>query len=178
MERADPEQILRSMMRQASDLPGGPPLHQTLKYRYSKHHVAGEVSIKEASEIIIDTIEFRSVTFILIDALDECDHEKRNELVDALKRIVTESQSLVKIFITSRDVHSDIVASMEGFPVLYMDVSRNQIDIALYVQYIVQRAISEKKLLPTGEVTKDVERRIMRSLCDGANGRYVHFVYC
>ena len=104
-ERADPEHILRSLMRQTSDLPGGPPLHHTLKDRYDKRRVKGDVSAEEACSIIIDTIESRPITYIVIDALDECDRRKREILLDALKTILTKSKSLVKIFVTSRDNH-------------------------------------------------------------------------
>ena len=158
-ERADPEHILRSLMRQASDLPGGPPLHHTLKKRYEKRRVDGDVSAQEAVEIISNTIEDRSVTYILIDALDECDRRKREVLIDALKTILVESKSLIKIFVTSRDNHHDITWSMRGFPALCIDASQNQADIVHYVQYSVQRAIDRKKLLPTERVTDDVQMR-------------------
>lgn len=169
-ERADPEHILRSLMRQASDLPGGPPLHHTLKDRYHKRRVQGDVSAEEAAEIISNTIEDRPATYILIDALDECDRWKREVLIDALKRILVESKSLVKVFVTSRDNHQDITWSMRGFPALCIDASQNQADIVHYVQYSVQRAIDRKKLLPTERVTIDVHKAIVDSLCNGADG--------
>ena len=169
-ERADPDHILRSLVRQASDLPGGPPLHAKLKERYNKRRVTGDVSAKEATDIIIDTIEDRPLTYIVIDALDECDRQKRDTLVDSLKTILAKSTSMVKIFVTSRDNHQDITWSMNGYPALCIDASKNQADIDHYVQYSVKNAIERKKLLPTEKVDRDLQQRIEESLCNGAAG--------
>ncbi|KAK5128139.1 hypothetical protein LTR08_004175 [Meristemomyces frigidus] len=171
-ERADPEHILRSLMRQASDLPGGPPLHPRLKERFNQRRIAGDVSAKEATDIIIDTIEDRPLTYIVIDALDECDRQKRDTLVDSLKMILAKSTSLVKIFVTSRDNHQDIAWSMHGYPALCIDASQNQADIDHYVQYSVKNAIERKKLLPTERVNRDLQQRIEESLCNGAAGMF------
>lgn len=83
------------------------------------------MSANEASEIIINTIESRPITYIMIDALDECDRQKRDILIDALKVILTHSNSLVKIVVTSRDNHYDIVLAMDGCSALCIDASRN-----------------------------------------------------
>lgn len=154
-------------MRQASDLPGGPPLHQTLKDRFDNRRVEGDVSGDEATEIIVNTIEDRLITYVVIDALDECDRQKRDILIDALKTILTQSNSLVKIFVTSRDNHQDIVWSMSGVPALCIDASRNQADVVQYVQHSVQLAVKKRKLLP---ITADVQQTIVDSLCNGADG--------
>lgn len=169
-ERADPEQILCSLMRQASELPGGPPLHQNLKDRFNNRRAEGDVSADEASEIIINTIESRPITYIMVDALDECDRQRREILIDALKRFLTQANSLVKIFVVSRDNHQDIVWSMKGFPALCIDASRNHTDITQYVQHSVQRAVDKRKLLPTERMTADVQNAIVDSLCNGADG--------
>lgn len=169
-ERADPEQILRSLMRHASDLPGGPPLHQNLRDRFNNRRAECDVSADEASEIIINTIESRPITYIMVDALDECDHQRRDISIDALKRFLTQANSLVKIFVASRDNHQDIVWSMKGFPALCIDASRNHTDITQYVQHSVQRAVDERKLLPTERMTADVQNAIVDSLCNGADG--------
>lgn len=169
-ERADPEHILRSLLRQVLDLPGGAPLHQTIKDRYDQRPVEGDVSAEEASDIIVSIIEGRPITYIVIDALDECDRRKREVLVDALKAILTQSNCLVKIFVTSRENHQDIVWSMNGYPALCIDASRNQADIVHYVQHSVQGAIDKRKLLPTEPMTADVQQAIVDSLCNGADG--------
>lgn len=169
-ERANPEAILRCLVRQVSDLPGGPPLHETLEKRFEQRRVAGEMSALEARDIIIDAIQPRPMTYIIVDALDECDHANREILIDALKDIVSQSQSLVKVFVTSRTSHADIRVAMDGFPALYIDASRNQEDISRFVVSEVDNAIKKKKLLTTENVSTDLREQIIRSLCDGASG--------
>ena len=157
-------------MRQSSDRPGGPLIHSTLKERYDKRRTVGEVSANEATNIILNTIVGHSVTYIMVDALDECDRQRREFLIDCLKTILTKSSSVVKVFVTSRDNHQDIAWSMEGFPALYIDASRNQADIDRYVQYSVTNAVAKRKLLPTEQVTKDLQQMIENSLRESAAG--------
>lgn len=169
-ERADPEQILRSLVRQASDLPGDPPLHPTLRERYHERRKKGDISAEEATSIIIKTIERRPVTYILIDALDECDLQRRDLLVDCLKTILSDSSSLVKIFVSSRDSQQDIAWSMRGHPALCIDASRNGADIDRYVHDSVVKAIQKKKLLPTECVDTELQNKIEDRLRKGAAG--------
>lgn len=119
----------RSLMRQASALPGGPPLHAKLIEGFHKRSSAGEVSGEEATNIIIDAIKDRPLTFIIVDALDECDRQERDTLVSSLEMILARSTSLVKIFVTSRENHHDITSLMIDYPALCIDASRNEVDI-------------------------------------------------
>lgn len=173
-KRADPEQILRSLTRQVSDLFGGPPLHPSLRQTYDQQRPAGDLSAEEATRIILAAIEDRPVSYILVDALDECDRQTRDVLIDSLKDILAKSSSLVKIFVTSRDSHQDIALSMEDYPALCIDASRNRADIDHYIRHSVKSAISKRKLLPTERISKDLQEKIEDSLRSGAAGMYVH----
>jgi hypothetical protein len=169
-ERANPDEILRCLARQVSDLPGGPPLHQTLEKRFARRRVAGEMSSAEASEIIIDTIRARPLTYIIVDALDECDPEARKILIDKLKDVVSQSQSLVKVLVTSRPSQADINNAMEELPALYINASRNQEDIRCFVISEVNNAIKKRRFLPTWTVSAKLRQQIIDSLCNGASG--------
>ncbi|KAM0714686.1 hypothetical protein Q7P37_009703 [Cladosporium fusiforme] len=171
-ERADPEHVLRSLLRQSSDLPKGPPLHPTLKERFKERRKQGDVSTEEATHIMIRQIEGRPVTYILIDALDECDPQRRDILLDCLKTVLADSPSLVKIFVSSRDSYQDIAYSMQGFPGLCIDATRNGADIGHYVQYSVANAIRRKRLLPTEQVDTGLRKKIEDSLRNGADGMF------
>ncbi|KJX98386.1 hypothetical protein TI39_contig414g00007 [Zymoseptoria brevis] len=161
-ERAVPEQILRSLVRQASEPPGG-ALHSTLRARFESRRTAGEILGDEATEIIIETIKDRHMTYIVIDALDECDPQTRDVLIDALIEIPSRSTSLVKIFVTSRDTRTHITSRMNVYPAVAIDASRNQADVDLYVRRSVRTAIEKNKLLRTEKVDKDFEDKIVNS---------------
>lgn len=156
-----------------SDLPGGPPLHDALKERYNKRRTAGDVSAEEAINIILQTIKDRPVTYIVIDALDECNRDTRWVLIESLEEILRRSTSLVKIFVTSRDDHQDISLSLTRYPRVRIDASRNHEDIELYVRVKVKEAISKRRLLPSEQVTEELQKKIETTLCDGANGMCV-----
>ncbi|KXL44547.1 hypothetical protein M433DRAFT_28480, partial [Acidomyces richmondensis BFW] len=130
------------------------------------------ISAEEATSIIIKTIERRPVTYILIDALDECDLQRRDLLVDCLKTILSDSSSLVKIFVSSRDSQQDIAWSMRGHPALCIDASRNGADIDRYVHDSVVKAIQKKKLLPTECVDTELQNKIEDRLRKGAAGMF------
>lgn len=169
-ERADPDSILRCLMRQASSLPRGPPLHSELARRFELRHREADLSGKDATNIIIETIKDRPLTYIVIDALDECNPQKRVDLIRSLKTILADSKSLVKIFITSRDNHGDITQEMNGYPAVCIDASQNKEDIEYYIRHSVQKVIEENKLLTTERIDGDLQRRIEESLSRGAAG--------
>lgn len=51
------------------------------------------------------------MTTIVIDALDECNSNERQYLLDSIEQILQDSFSLVKIFVSSRD-DQDIVCTL------------------------------------------------------------------
>ncbi|SMR60228.1 unnamed protein product [Zymoseptoria tritici ST99CH_1E4] len=171
-ERANPEDILRCLMRQASDIPGGPPLHSNLRARFERRRPAGAASAEEATDIIMNTIRDRPLTYIVIDALDECDPQSRDVLIDSLVVILSQSTSLVKIFVTSRHGHMDITSRMNVYPAVAIDAACNQADVDLYVRNSVRTAVERKKLLRTVKVDKGLEDKIVDSLCRGAQGMF------
>ena len=169
MKRSDPEQILRCLVQQASSIPGGPQLHSKTRLRYEQRRKAGQLSIEEAIGLLMSTVERRPVTYIFLDALDECERETRHELTKALEIILNDSPSLIKIFVSSRD-DQDIVLSLDNYPSVVIDASENQHDIALYVLNRTQTLIDEKRLLGAHFVTHKLRNSICERLCEGAQG--------
>ena len=157
-------------MRQASDLPGGPPLHNALQDRFGKKRTAGSIDGEEATDILLQGISDRPITYIFIDALDECDRETRDVLIESIEKILTESSSLVKIFLTSRNDRPDLTSALKHYPEVRIDASSNGADIDSYVREGVGEAIRKRRLLPTEGVTDDLRLKIEESLGHGAQG--------
>ena len=170
-ERADPDHILRSLMRQSCYLPEERSVHQALKDRYERRRGGCGLSAPDATDLILETTRRRKTTYILVDALDECDRHRRDVLIDCLKSLLENKQSVVKIFVTSRSSHQDIALAMEDYMGLYIDASRNGADIDRYVHHSVEHAITKKRLLPTERrAAKNLQQKIETSLCRGADG--------
>ena len=176
-ERSNPEAILRSLVRQMSCLRPGGALLQPVRSLYDKRKkegfAAGSLNSDECTALILEMIKDRLMTTIVIDALDECDPDKRDVLLEALSKIVTDSTGLVKIFISSRD-DGDIVLHLGECPNLKIQASHNQDDITRYVNSEVSKVIHSRKWR-SGKVDKRLEQEIKLALIEKAQGMLVFF---
>jgi hypothetical protein len=171
--RSIPEAILASLARQLSNLqPGDPLLSPTIEFFRKKEaqgFASGPLRIDESRELIIQLIEHYPLTLIIIDAFDECDSEKRADLLEALETILRESSSLVKIFISSRD-DQDIVFQLAQYPNLEISSDRNSDDIASFVKVEIKKLIQKKRLLKHSQARNEMEKLIVDKVVQGAAG--------
>ena len=87
---------------------------------------------EECTEVLVHLVEeYPAVTFVL-DVLDEVNQEDRLELMDALARLLQESSTLVRDFISSRDNY-DIMLHLDGTPNIYIEADDNAEDIAAFM---------------------------------------------
>ena len=113
----------------------------------------------------------RSKTIIVIDALDECNPQQREYLLDGLSEIVKDSTSSVKIFASSRE-DIDIVYHLAGCPNVQIAAKHNQKDIDMFVNSEVDKQIQKRRLLH-GRVSEALRQRIKQVLCTQAQGMSV-----
>lgn len=174
-ERANPEAILRSLVRQLSCSKPGNNIEDMTRDLYKQRSkdgfAAGPLSIEESVSTLISLTARRRYSYIIIDALDECDRREREHLLDALSQIVKESAGMVKIFISSRD-DMDIVRHLAGCPNLLISAESNQEDIAAFVHSEVDKQIEKRRLL-SGQVSERLRHKIKQVLCDQAQGMLV-----
>ena len=160
---------MRCLVRQLSNMVGGHAVHQSLRTRYDPRHEEGELSLDDAGDLALKVTNDRSLTYIIIDALDECEQQQRDKLIETLQALLSNSSSLVKIFITSRE-DRDIVEAMSAYPHVVINASRNSEDIAHFVNDSVDDLIRRKKLLRTQGVTNELQMEIKKVLQDKAQG--------
>lgn len=175
-ERANPDEILRSILKQLScaatlQRPIREPVAK--RYKQAKEEADNDgceptkLTLQECVELILDLLETNPGT-IVIDALDECDPARRHELLLALDKIREESASLVKVFVSSRD-DQDIVRRLNHSPDVFIHATNNCEDIENFVRFQVDQSIKDKTLL-SGNVTERLKTRIISSLIEGAQG--------
>jgi hypothetical protein len=92
-----------------------------------------KLSLEESTNVILQIIE-DDPAIIVIDALDECDPVRRQDLLLSLRRIIRESTSVVKIFISSRD-DKDIVTRMGRTSEVYIKADYNSKDIEEFATF-------------------------------------------
>jgi len=172
-ERADPEQVLRSILEQLSSTDMDAPIRQPVvdAYRQREREARGrrpeKLALEECTEVILELVE-ENPAIIVIDALDECDPVRRQDLVLALRRIISESASVIKIFISSRD-DEDIVQWMSMASEVYIRADDNTRDIEAFINFELERAIREKRIL-YGKVSESLRAEIIQTLNSKANG--------
>lgn len=172
-ERANPDDILRSILKQLSssepDLRIREPVVKAYKEKKkeAKGHNPEKLMLDETVEIILALLETNPEN-IVIDALDECDPDRRHELFEALDMIIQQSASLVKVFVSSRD-DGDIVCRLTSSPNVFIRTSDNEVDIECFARTEVAQAIKKKRLIK-GNVSGQLENRILETLIDGAHG--------
>lgn len=144
------------------------PVRKIYKAREDDFFDAGQLSLEESTALIVELSRYRQLTTIIVDALDECEEKLRLELLDAFKYILQASSGLVKILVSSREV-GDIAYRLEGCLNLEILASKNQADIARFVDRGVDDLVKDRQLL-SGKVSDELRKEIKQVLCDKAGG--------
>jgi hypothetical protein len=170
--RGDPDEILRSIVRQLScskpDTPIKEPVRKTFQQLEEEEGLEPRrLTLDEAKNLVLELVDNGSATIIL-DALDECDPRRRYKLLDTFDEILRESTGLVKILISSRDT-DDISRRLRKAPNFSIDAGDNSQDIERFVQLEVDLSIKERRLLG-GEVPPELKKALTRTLIEGAQG--------
>lgn len=173
-QRGDSGEALRSIARQLSLCL---KRIQQLKHVYSTHALAN-ASLDRAPRLTvassleyIQEITINTTTYIIIDALDECDQTKRSEMMRSLDMLINAPDRVIKIFVSSRD-DGDIVRRLRGYPSLHISPDDNFQDIELFIDTKVDEYIAEGRLLQ-GHVSDELKHQIVCELKAGAQGMCV-----
>ena len=125
--------------------------------------------MRETVEMTLLILRERQITYLIIDALDECERSVRSDLIEALERMLSETPNLLKIFASSRD-DQDIVVTMNHYPNVQIHAVDNQDDIEYFVNHEVDRLVERKRLLPTQKMPPHLCEKIKKTLREGARG--------
>jgi hypothetical protein len=171
LERSQPAEVLASIARQLSSFGTGLPLLDPVVSRYQARKAdgfaAGRLRLDETTEMIVELVAYYPVTLIVIDALDECVPDQRYNLCDCIERILKESSSLVKIFVSSRK-EPDLRYEIKKYPNLEISSGKNSEDIIKFVQAEVQRMISKGMILRNSHAKEDMKNLIVKTLVSEA----------
>jgi len=172
-KRQNSEIILRTIIQQLSVRGSTGSLPRCVMAKYKERNKdgieSGPPGFKDCLSLLIELLDIRSRTTIVIDGLDEIDSKmQRQDFLQALKQIVNLSSSLVKLFVSSRD-DTDITLALDSVPNLYIHAKDNKDDIERFIKQEVEKSIEQKKLL-RGEVSNELRERIVEALIDKASG--------
>ncbi|KAF5591597.1 het-E-1 heterokaryon incompatibility protein [Fusarium subglutinans] len=134
--RRNPRDILRSILRQLATPikeTGGRMIHVALKDLPQRLALNGTtLDVSTCERLIRELIEGYSRTTIILDALDECDRNTREELIGVLGNL-TNGSSKLRVFISSRP-DEDILRHFKGTPTMEIEATDNEEDISSFVK--------------------------------------------
>ncbi|KAL7271805.1 hypothetical protein RUND412_005418 [Rhizina undulata] len=170
-DREEPRSILSTIVKQLSLLYPQDSLPKAVVSLYHEQKKNGVkstgLSIEKSTELILQLSGAFMQTDIIVNALDECNKERRNQLLDALKKLQRSSPRL-KIFITSQ-YNGNISLALKNETQLFIEPSDNFSDIQLFVVAEVGKCISDGSLL-WGRVRPELKQTIIDTLTEGAGG--------
>ncbi len=174
-ERSEPGIVLASILRQLLCVEPGralpPPVVEKYK-RQGEGFKSRGPCLEESLDLVKTLTEAYGVTTIIVDALDECNAETRQSLLDAFQEILQESAGLVKYFVSSRD-DEDIVLKFRVSPNFDITPSRNTKDIRNYVRTETENLVNKGRLLRNSGARNKMQDLIIDQVSKGADGMLV-----
>ena len=173
-ERSNPNAVLASILRQLSCVQPDAPLLSPVIEKYKRHGEGFKskgLDIEDSRDLIVRLVEDYDMSIIVVDALDECDPNMRQDLLDAFEHILKESAGLVKIFVSSRN-DQDIVYTLRDYPNLDIVSNMNTADIEAYVKIETQKLVKSGQLLRNSRAKEEMTALIVDHVSSGADGMF------
>lgn len=140
--RRKPTHILQSFVKQLSKSPSDGAIQQALVDAYKENQRKGAASMKlsleESESLVLALTKAYSETILILDALDETDVEDREDLMETIDRLVSQSANL-KVLISSRR-DNDIKRRLKLKANLSVEATDNRDDISKFVQEKIEDA--------------------------------------
>ncbi|KAL3460118.1 ankyrin repeat-containing domain protein [Aspergillus heterothallicus] len=166
--RSQPQSILQSFVRQLSTNAQNPESVQAkLRDAVKDSRDKGtNFRLQQCKEHILSSLNIYAKSTLIIDALDECDPNTRDELIEALNEFIRDSEKPVKVFISSRPDPS-IATELESNPNVGIQAGDNQDDIRKYLDIELDRQAKKAAVL------KRMKEEIMTKLLERAQGMFL-----
>ncbi|KAJ5857483.1 hypothetical protein N7455_008377 [Penicillium solitum] len=170
--RRKPTHILQSFVKQLSKSPSDGAIQQALVDAYKENQRKGAASIKpgleESESLVLALTKAYSETILILDALDETDVEDREDLMDTIDRLVSQSANL-KVLISSRR-DNDIKRRLKLKANLSVEATDNRDDISKFVREKIEDAQQGRhRNKPISEGLRD---EIVRTLLEKSEGMF------
>ena len=174
-KRSSPEEILLSILRQLTGRDSklslrGSVVREFRRRKEEADEIGTKISRLDKDEIVAHILDITAdnPVIIIIDALDEVDDVERGDLLDALEKLVRQSQNLTKIFVSSRN-DEDIADRFKRCLNICINECLSHEDIKNFVKYKIEQAIKTQKLL-RGKVSSHLRDEIVSTLTAKAQG--------
>ncbi|KAK2767853.1 hypothetical protein FQN53_006444 [Emmonsiellopsis sp. PD_33] len=134
--RRQPENVIRSFVKQLSTSRNGDAIPDTLEEIYQKKRATGfasaKLSFEESGDLLLELVQGYSRTVLILDALDECEENTRRSLLKWFNRIIINQAQHLKILISSRR-DGDIQHQLGKEANIGIEATDNENDISKFV---------------------------------------------
>jgi hypothetical protein len=125
---------------------------------------SNKLSFVESEALLLQLIQPYSRTFLVLDALDECDKSLRGQLIETFNRLLGASKGL-SIFISSRR-DADIKYQLEKKANVGIEATDNQNDIITFVAEKIESSQFKRRM----KIPEDLQRDISQTILDKSGG--------
>lgn len=138
--RSEPKEILRNIIRQLAtgpwkDIATNTTVHKSVSALWRQDRKQGILStFAEWETCLLDLVDTYPRTTIVLDALDECKMQQRQDLINLLVKLANRKSDtmVVKIFVSSRP-EDDVLLHLDKYQVIRMQ-EKNAEDIAIFIR--------------------------------------------
>ena len=120
----------------------------------------------EIVDLVWSLIQLRPLAYIVLDGLDECEKQPRQDVLNFLKRLSTLEKTSVRTFVSCRD-EDQLLRSLHSYPRIQLTAVALLGDIKSFVEGSVRSRIE------SGQLTirdPNLEHQIVRELVNKAHG--------
>lgn len=164
-ERRNPLSVLRSYFRQLSTAAGhSGEMRKKLRDLWRESRLRGsDLGFEACREQLLESVNICQRTTLVLDALDECDPGSRNRLVETIEFLLSNSKSLLRVFITSRP-DADIRHCFLSRPNIKIEATDNQDDIKKFVS---EEVVKHRRW---NKISTQLREDVVNTLLDQSKG--------
>ena len=167
--------ILNALLRQLCSPEMSSKLPDQVLTKYNARATAeGALTTPQTLELIKESMKERSVTVIIVDALDECEPADRSNLIGKLASLLKEGP-VIKILLVSRN-EPDIRKRLQEYLDIEITPTSNRADLDRYVSQEIDircdGSPESRTFFPEGVISCDLREKLKRRLREQAQGRF------
>lgn len=151
------------LLSMVTELCRGRPIIASLLELYEAS-VPHSPSVEGLEETLVATLKELHVSYLVVDALDECPEEQRDEAMQGLKRI-THACPSTRVFITSRR-ETDIEDAMHGWCGLQLAIDEGCVNADIDI-FVKDALATDKKLKRLPVPVKEEIKKVFHEKSDG-----------
>ncbi|KAK2784701.1 hypothetical protein FQN52_008929 [Onygenales sp. PD_12] len=169
--RRQPENVIRSFVKQLSTSRNGDAIPDTLEKIYQKKQATGfasaKLSFEESEHLLLELVQGYSRTVLILDALDECEENTRRALLKWFDRIIINQAQHLKILISSRR-DGDIRHQLGKETNIGIEATDNENDISKFVSERITESQDDRQY----PIPDCLQEEIVQTLLEKSQGMF------